>query len=159
MLLDEPTASLDVSVRGRILELLERLQSERGLAYLFISHDLEVVRHIADRVMVMYLGAIVERGTAAEVFGNPIHPYTRALLSSAPVVEYGHRRTRFRLHGEIPSATDLPAGCRLVTRCPLAVAACAASAPAPTVVSATHSALCPVTTAPPAVREVSVPQT
>ena len=103
ILLDEPTASLDVSVRGRILELLERLQSERGLAYLFISHDLEVVRHIADRVMVMYLGAIVEAGTAAEVFGNPIHPYTRALLSSAPVAEYGHRQPGFACTARSPA--------------------------------------------------------
>ncbi|MDT7554552.1 MAG: oligopeptide transport system ATP-binding protein [Pseudonocardiales bacterium] len=144
LLLDEPTASLDVSVRGHVLDLLERLQAERDLAYLFISHDLEVVRHIADRVLVMYLGVIVEEGTAVDVFERPTHPYTRALLSAAPVAEYGPRPPRLRLAGEIPSPTDLPPGCRLATRCPLALSACSNAPPPSIAVSATHFVRCPV---------------
>jgi oligopeptide/dipeptide ABC transporter ATP-binding protein len=144
LLLDEPTASLDVSVRGHVLDLLERLQAERDLAYLFISHDLEVVRHIADRVLVMYLGVIVEEGTAVDVFERPTHPYTRALLSAAPVAEYGPRPPRLRLAGEIPSPTDLPPGCRLASRCPLALSACSNAPPPSIAVSATHFVRCPV---------------
>jgi peptide/nickel transport system ATP-binding protein/oligopeptide transport system ATP-binding protein len=144
LLLDEPTASLDVSVRGVVLDLLERLQAERDLAYLFISHDLEVVRHIADRVLVMYLGVIVEAGTAVDVFERPTHPYTRALLSAAPVAEYGQRPARLRLGGEIPSPTDLPPGCRLASRCPLALSACSNAPPPSIAVSATHLVRCPV---------------
>jgi peptide/nickel transport system ATP-binding protein/oligopeptide transport system ATP-binding protein len=144
LLLDEPTASLDVSVRGQILDLLEELQTQRDLAYLFISHDLAVVRYIADRVMVMYLGVIVEAGTAEEVFENPTHPYTKALLTAAPVAEWGQRLRRLRLTGEIPSPTDLPPGCRLASRCPLATSSCSNAPPEFIAISRSHSARCPV---------------
>lgn len=144
ILLDEPTASLDVSVRGQILDLLVRLQREKGLAYLFITHDLHTVRALADRVLVMYLGGIVEQGPTQEVFGHPTHPYTCALLSSAPVVEYGHVKDRFVLTGEIPSPIDLPTGCRLSSRCPLARPSCSASVPPLVAITPRHSVACPV---------------
>lgn len=144
VLLDEPTASLDVSIRGQILELLLRLQREQGLAYLFITHDLETVRAVANRVLVMYLGSILEEGPTELVFKDPTHPYTRALLSSAPVPEYGRRKERFVLRGEIPSPIDLPTGCRLATRCPLARAQCSVSLPPLIAVSPGHAAACPV---------------
>jgi len=152
ILLDEPTASLDVSVRGQILDLLRRFQRERDIGYLFISHDLQVVRKIAHRVLVMYLGVVVEQGTVEEVFGNPTHPYTRALLSAAPTVEYGRAKSRFLLSGEIPSPIDLPRGCRLATRCPLAQESCRDQDPPLLRVENTHDAACPVvvTGAPPA---------
>jgi peptide/nickel transport system ATP-binding protein/oligopeptide transport system ATP-binding protein len=144
VLLDEPTASLDVSIRGQILELLGHLQREKGLAYLFITHDLETVRAIADRVLVMYLGSILEQGPTEMVFDHPTHPYTRALLSSAPVPEYGRQKERFVLKGEIPSPIDLPTGCRLATRCPLAQARCSASIPPLVPVAPGHAVACPV---------------
>jgi len=146
LLLDEPTASLDVSVRRDVLRLLRRLRRERGLGFLLISHDLEAVRQMADEVAVMYLGKIIERGRAAEVFDAPAHPYTRALLSSAPTAEYGRRKQRLRLRGEIPSAVDLPRGCRLASRCPLAERSCHETYPADIPLSPTHTAACPVTT-------------
>jgi oligopeptide/dipeptide ABC transporter ATP-binding protein len=145
IVLDEPTASLDVSIRGQIIKLLQRLQAEQGISYLLISHDLTMVRRISDRVLVMYLGMVVEEGTTDEIFENPMHPYTRALISAAPVVEYGRHRQRLRLEGEIPSPIDLPAGCRLSGRCPLAQPQCSASVPAFQRISETHRSACPIT--------------
>jgi len=130
LILDEPTSSLDVSVRGQILELLQDLQQTLGLAYLFITHDLQVVRRVSHRVAVMYLGGIVEQGRTEDVFADPIHPYTRALLSAAPTARWGVTRERFRLAGEIPSPVDLPDACRLAGRCPLAEKPCHRAKPA-----------------------------
>jgi oligopeptide/dipeptide ABC transporter ATP-binding protein len=145
LLLDEPTSSLDVSVRSKVLELLRRLQHEHGLGYLLISHDLTTVRYMADKVLVMYLGRIVEQGSAQEVFAQPTHPYTRALLSAAPVAGYRVKRERFRLDGDIPSAVDLPRGCRLAGRCPLAEPSCHERPPGLVAISPTHKVACPVT--------------
>ena len=114
---DEPTSALDVSVQAAILNLLVELQSEQGVSYLFISHDLGVVRYLADRIAVLYLGRLMEVGDAATVFEAPHHPYTEALLSAVPALE-GEERMRIRLEGEIPSAADPPSGCVFHTRCP-----------------------------------------
>ena len=130
IVLDEPTSSLDLSVRGQILQLLEELQHELGLAYLFVSHDIHTVEYIADRICVMYLGQIVETGLTADVLGNPQHPYTQALLSSTLSPDPGVKRERVRLEGQVPSATDLPPGCFLHGRCPIGGPDCAA-APVP----------------------------
>src|SRR5204862_2158127 len=110
VLCDEPTSALDVSVQAAILNLLAELQSEEGVTYLFISHDLGVVRYISDRIAVLYLGRVMEVGDAETVFSPPHHPYTEALLSAVPNLE-GEERPRIRLEGEIPSAADPPTGC------------------------------------------------
>jgi peptide/nickel transport system ATP-binding protein len=117
VLCDEPTSALDVSVQAAILNLLVELQTQKGVSYIFISHDLGVVRYISDRIAVMYLGRIQEVGDAETVFGGPHHPYTEALLSAVPTLE-GEERTRIRLEGEIPSAANPPSGCVFHTRCP-----------------------------------------
>ncbi len=124
---DEPVSALDVSVRAQVLRVLRELKESRGLSYLFITHDLGVVRAIADRVIVMYLGAVIEQGRAASLLARPAHPYTRTLLDATPVPDPARRlEPRQRLRGvDIPSATDLPSGCRFRTRCPLAQEVCA----------------------------------
>jgi oligopeptide/dipeptide ABC transporter ATP-binding protein len=130
IVLDEPTSSLDLSVRAQILQLLADLQEELNLAYLFISHDIHTVEYVSDRICVMYLGQIVESGPTSEVFGNPQHPYTQALLSSSLSADPRIKKDRFLLGGEIPNATNLPPGCFLHGRCPIGDDSCAA-APVP----------------------------
>jgi len=120
MVLDEPISALDVSIQSQIINLLVELRQEYQLTYLFISHDLSVVQYISDRVAVMYLGEIVETATSEQLYGNPLHPYTRALLSSVPTMKPGRRRGRIVLEGDVPSPINPPGGCRFHPRCPLA---------------------------------------
>ena len=141
---DEPISALDVSIQAQIVNLLIRLQKERGLTYLFIAHDLSMVKHISDRVAVMYLGTLVELTSSSELYAHPAHPYTRALLSAIPIpnprVEEQRRRTV--LEGEVPSPIDPPPGCRFRSRCPYASERCAQEMPPLQEVSPGHLVAC-----------------
>jgi oligopeptide/dipeptide ABC transporter ATP-binding protein len=129
MVLDEPISALDVSIQSQIINLLSDLKQQYGLTYLFISHDLSVVEYISDRVAVMYLGEIVETASSEELYRNPLHPYTKALLSSIPTLEPGKKRDRIVLEGDVPSPINPPQGCRFHPRCPLAMSICKAESP------------------------------
>jgi peptide/nickel transport system ATP-binding protein len=133
LVLDEPVSALDVSTQAQIVNLLEDLRDEFGLSYLFVAHDLAVVRHVSDEIAVMYLGQIIEHGSTERVYNAPAHPYTAALLSAVPIADPALQRRRHRViaTGEIPSAVDPPVGCRFRTRCPWAMDVCALENPRP----------------------------
>ncbi len=141
---DEPISALDVSVQAQIINLLEDLQKDLGLAYLFVAHDLSMIRHISHRVAVMYLGALVELGNKADIYAEPLHPYTQALLSAAPMPNPRSERLRKRvfLTGDLPSAIDPPDGCRFHTRCRYAISLCRRERPDMREIFPGHSAAC-----------------
>jgi len=140
---DEAVSALDVSIQYKILELFKRIQKEKNISFLFIAHNLGVVKQIADRVAVMYLGEIVELGTTNEIFSNPLHPYTKALISSAPIPD-PHKRNREKifLQGELPKPTEIPKGCAFHSRCPIAQERCSLSSPTLDPKSGDHFASC-----------------
>jgi oligopeptide/dipeptide ABC transporter ATP-binding protein len=129
IVLDEPTSALDVSVQAQIINLLDDLQKQNGLTYLFISHDLNVVQHISDRIGVMYLGKLVELGKSETVFNWPLHPYTKALFGAIPLPVVDNKRELTILEGNVPSPVNPPSGCRFHTRCPLVQSVCKENAP------------------------------
>ena len=126
---DEPVSALDVSIQAQIINLLKELQDKMGLTYVFISHDLSVVKYITDRIMVMYLGNMMEMGDTEEIFNNPLHPYTQALFSAVPVPDPDVKMNRIILEGDIPSPANPPSGCKFHTRCSKCMGVCAAKAP------------------------------
>ncbi len=129
LILDEPVSALDVSIQAQVLNLLLELQQEFSLAYLFISHDLSVIQHMSDRILVMYLGRVVEYGSRDQIFNNPLHPYTQILLESAPKTNREHAQSESTIKGELPSALNLPKGCAFEPRCPYATAECKQNVP------------------------------
>ncbi|MDR3138261.1 MAG: ABC transporter ATP-binding protein [Treponema sp.] len=139
---DEPVSALDVSIQAQIINLLRTLQRERGIAYLFISHDLAVVKHVSDTVAVMYLGEIVEQADKHTLYVQPAHPYTKALLKAVPVLRPGAALNSLILSGDVPSAENPPRGCRFHTRCPECMEVCAREFPKPRVLSPNHWVAC-----------------
>lgn len=139
---DEPVSALDVSIRSQVLNLIRDIQKAYHLSYLFISHDLSVVKHISDRVAVMYLGSIVEMADKTELFSNPRHPYTQALMSAIPVPDVDVKRKEIYLEGDVPSPVDPPAGCRFHTRCRYATEACRRARPELTDIGNGHYTAC-----------------
>ena len=142
VVMDEPTSALDVSVQAQILNLMSDVQARHGHAYLFISHDLTVVRHVSRRIAVMYLGSIVETAPTAALFETPAHPYTQALLASVPQPDPGMRQNLARLAGDVPSPVDLPRGCRFHPRCPEALPCCSHVEPPRVTLSPGHDVSC-----------------
>ena len=139
---DEPVSALDVSVRAQVLNLMRNMQQKKNLTYLFISHDLSVVRHISDRIAVMYLGSVVEVAEKAQLYSNPMHPYTKALLSAIPLPDVKKKRQRIIMEGDVPSAYNPPSGCKFHTRCPYATDRCRQEAPVLQEVEKGHKAAC-----------------
>ena len=141
---DEPISALDVSVQAQVVNMLKDLQQEMGLTYLFTAHDLSMVRHISDRIGVMYLGSMVELGSADEVFDEPLHPYTKALISAIPIADpqIGRQTKRIPIEGELPSPLNTPKGCRFCTRCPYATDKCMEERPEFREIKAGHFARC-----------------
>jgi oligopeptide/dipeptide ABC transporter ATP-binding protein len=144
VVLDEPVSALDISVRAQVVNLLADLQETRGMAYLFVGHDLSLIRHVAHRVAVMYMGRIVEIGPAGDLYSNPAHPYTRSLLASVPIPDPTRPRRPPPLQGDPPSPVDIPSGCRFRTRCPFVQSLCAEKDPAlsPAGASTGHRSAC-----------------
>jgi peptide/nickel transport system ATP-binding protein len=139
---DEPVSALDVSIRAQVLNLMKRLQATRGITYVVISHDLAVVKYLADRIGVMYLGKLVELGASEDVYSRPAHPYTAALVGAIPAADPAASRSRPGITGELPSPINPPSGCRFRTRCPLAQEVCSQHEPAPRLFGPGHVAAC-----------------
>lgn len=139
---DEPVSALDVSIQAQIINLLKQLKEDFNLTFLFISHDLSVIKYLSDRIAIMYLGEVVEIGRTEEIFKNPKHPYTKALLSSVPELNPQDGKERIHLQGELPSPENLPAGCKFHTRCPYVMEICKTSTPQVKEFSDTHNCKC-----------------
>lgn len=139
---DEPVSALDVSIQAQIINLLKQLKEDFNLTFLFISHDLSVIKYLSDRIAIMYLGEVVEIGRAEEIFKNPKHPYTKALLSSVPELNPQDEKERIHLQGELPSPENLPTGCKFHTRCPYVMEICKTSIPQVKEFSDTHNCKC-----------------